>query len=71
MFLEERIVHGNHPVLKMCAGNAVVFRDRAGNRMLDKASSHGRIDGLVALTMAAGIADSANIQPINYRIVVV
>lgn len=44
--------HGNHPVLTMCASNAVVTMDHAGNRKLDKAKATGRIDGLVALAMA-------------------
>jgi hypothetical protein len=40
--------HGNHPVLTMCAANAVVTTDPAGNRKLNKAKSattdrrHGR-----------------------------
>jgi phage terminase large subunit-like protein len=41
-----------HPVLTWNAFNAVVTRDPAGNRMLDKVKSVGRIDGLVALAMA-------------------
>lgn len=50
-----RIAHGNHPVLTMCAGNAVVVgQDDA--RKLDKKKSHGRIDGMVALAMAVGVA---------------
>jgi phage terminase large subunit-like protein len=54
--LNGKLAHGNHPVLTMCAANAVVIRDPAGNRKLDKAKSRGRIDGLVALTMAVGVA---------------
>ena len=54
--LEEKIRHGGHPVLTMCAANAVVQRDPAGNRKLTKAKSHGRIDGLIALTMAHAMA---------------
>lgn len=46
--------HGNHPVLKMCAANAVATRDAAGNRKLDKSKANGRIDGMVALAMALG-----------------
>ena len=52
--LNERIAHGNHPVLTMCAANAVITKDAAGNRKLDKAKATGRIDGLVALAMAFG-----------------
>lgn len=54
--LNKRIAHGNHPVLAMCAANAVVQTDPAGNRKLNKAKSSGRIDGMVALTMAMGAA---------------
>jgi phage terminase large subunit-like protein len=54
--LQERMNHGGHPVLNMCAGNAVTISDPAGNRKLDKARSTGRIDGVVALAMAMGVA---------------
>jgi phage terminase large subunit-like protein len=54
--LEQRLQHGNHPVMNMCAANAVVSRDAAGNRKLDKAKASGRIDGLQALTMARSAA---------------
>ncbi|MDN6109271.1 MAG: phage terminase family protein, partial [Enterobacterales bacterium] len=46
-----------HPVLTMCAQNAVVVKDAAGNRKLDKSKATGRIDGMVAMTMAAGAAN--------------
>lgn len=54
--LNGRLAHGMHPVLTMCAANAVVRADPAGNRKLDKAKSSGRIDGMVALAMAMGVA---------------
>lgn len=54
--LDGRIAHGNHPVLTMCASNAVVTSDPAGNRKLDKAKATGRIDGMVALAMARSVA---------------
>jgi phage terminase large subunit-like protein len=54
--LNGRLAHGNHPVLTMCAANAVVKADPAGNRKLAKDKSAGRIDGMVALAMAAGVA---------------
>lgn len=53
--LQDRVLHGGHPVLAMCAANAVAIPDPAGNRKLDKSKATGRIDGMVALTMAAGI----------------
>jgi phage terminase large subunit-like protein len=54
--LNQRIAHGDHPVLEMCARNAVVTTDPAGNRKLVKKKSHGRIDGMVALAMAMSVA---------------
>jgi phage terminase large subunit-like protein len=55
--LEERLLnaslaHGMHPVLTMCAANAIATTDPAGNRKLDKQKTTGRIDGMVALIMA-------------------
>lgn len=57
--LNHKIRHGNHPVMNMCAANAVATRDAAGNRKIDKAKSTGRIDGIVALAMAMGRAASS------------
>lgn len=54
--LNGRLAHGDHPVLTMCAANAVVQADPAGNRKLAKDKSSGRIDGMVALAMAMGVA---------------
>ena len=56
--LNGRIRHGGHPVLTMCAANAVITKDAAGNRKLDKPKATGRIDGMVALAMALGCAGS-------------
>ena len=53
--LNGRIAHGGHPVLTMCASNAVVAKDAAGNRKLDKHKATGRIDGMAALAMAFGV----------------
>lgn len=57
--LNVRIAHGGHPVLTMCAANAVVTKDPTGARKLDKAKATGRIDGLQALAMAMGVASRA------------
>lgn len=59
LLLNEQIAHGNHPVLTMCAANATVHTDSAGNRKLSKIKSHGRIDGMVALTMACDVSGAA------------
>jgi phage terminase large subunit-like protein len=39
----------------MCAGNAKIETDAAGNRKFTKKKSTGRIDGMVALAMAEGV----------------
>ena len=56
LILEQEIAHGNHPVLSMCAANSVVDGKDSANRKLSKARSSGRIDGMVALAMAVGVA---------------
>ncbi|OCG71916.1 terminase [Gilliamella sp. Occ3-1] len=55
--LNGTIRHGNHPVLTMCAANAVVTRDEADNRKFDKHKATGRIDGMQALAMAFGVTN--------------
>ncbi|MEN3791837.1 terminase TerL endonuclease subunit [Fulvimarina sp. MAC3] len=60
---ETRLRHGSNPVLNMCAANAVVERDASGNRKLTKAKSSGRIDVLVALTMALSLAERHEGEP--------
>jgi phage terminase large subunit-like protein len=54
--LNGKLRHGGHPVLTMCAMNAVVTKDPAGNRKLDKGKANGRIDGMVALAMSMAAA---------------
>ncbi|WP_026619121.1 phage terminase large subunit-like protein [Ensifer sp. WSM1721] len=56
MVAETKLRHAGNPILKMCAANAVVTKDPAGGRKLDKAKAAGRIDGLVALSMSLNVA---------------
>ena len=56
VILDGQLAHGGHPVLAMCAHNCVVALDDAGNRKPSKKRSTGRIDGVVALAMALGVA---------------
>jgi len=62
LLLEGKVRHGMHPVLTMCAQNAVVQMDPAGNRKLAKDKSSGRIDGMVAMAMAAGVTSEAPME---------
>lgn len=63
--LAGRMRHGGHPVLTMCAANAVVQTDPAGNRKLAKHKSRGRIDGMVALAMARSVAADPSLGSIE------
>jgi phage terminase large subunit-like protein len=53
LIIEERLAHGGHPILRWNIGNTVVVRDPAGNRKVQKAVSYGRVDGMIALALAA------------------
>lgn len=54
--LSKQLKHGNHPVLEMCAKNAVAVEGpTTGTRKFAKAQASGRIDGMVALAMAVGV----------------
>lgn len=66
--LNGTVRHGMNPVLTMCAANAVVTRDPAGNRKLDKSKATGRIDGMVALAMALGGAALGSEPDPSYEI---
>ena len=59
---ERKIYHGDNPILNMNAASAVVQRDPAGNRKLNKAKSYAKIDGIVALTMALGCVGQDSVQ---------
>jgi phage terminase large subunit-like protein len=68
--LNERIAHGNDPVLSMCAFNATTVVDHNENIKLSKKNSHGRIDGMQALAMAksvAGTFEAASVEESYYE----
>ena len=50
--IEGKLRHGGHPVLRWCVSNAIIERDAADNRKLNKAKSFGRIDVAQAAVMA-------------------
>lgn len=70
--LNGKLRHDGHPVLTMCAANAVVQRDPAGNRKLTKEKSRGRIDGMIALAMACAMAVTAGapVKPREFQVMV-
>jgi len=64
VLLDGALAHGGHPVLSMCVSHTVIVQDDAGNRKPSKRKSTARIDGLVALTMAIGVAP-LQVKPID------
>jgi len=54
LVLEQKLDHGNNPILRWMAANLTVEQDAAGNIKPTKAKSTERIDGMVALVMALG-----------------
>lgn len=64
--LGQRLKHGGHPILNMCAHNAVVVGD-SGARKFEKAKARGRIDGMVALAMAVGVMPSATEEQPSFQ----
>jgi phage terminase large subunit-like protein len=67
--MNQRLAHGNHPVLRMCAANAVVIGQDDSCRKLSKAKSNGRIDGMVALTMAFGVTP-IDVEEPEYQMII-
>jgi phage terminase large subunit-like protein len=64
-----RLLH-NNPVLDWQAGNVAIQQDHAGNIKPSKQKSTERIDGMVALVMALGIAATAKAAPdLNWDII--
>lgn len=55
MLVNDEMRHNGNPCLTWCAANAIVDTDPSGNRKLNKAKASGRIDGIVAAVMAAGL----------------
>ena len=57
LIISEKLLHGNHPVLKWMASNVVIKRDAAGNIKPDKEHSAEKIDGIVAGIMGFDCAN--------------
>lgn len=67
--LGKKIKHGNHPVLTMCAANAVaVDGPTAGTRKFGKSTEARRIDGMVSLAMAVGVMPQEQAAQPSYSV---
>lgn len=72
LVLQRELIHPNALLLNWNIGNAVVTQDAAGERKFDKDKSRMRIDGAVALAMAAGMrAQLLAAKPPSYQMLFV
>lgn len=62
MAVQGKLAHAGNPVLRWNIANAVTVKDPAGNRKFEKAKSYGRIDGTVALAMAAHVYQDMELE---------
>lgn len=58
-----RVRHNGNGLLRWCAGNAIISRDRNDRWMFDKRSSSEKIDPIVAVVMAFRMASLAPARP--------
>lgn len=61
-YLKKKLVHGNDEVLNWCASNLISIQDTNLNNKPDKKRSADKIDDMVTLFMAAGIANIEAIE---------
>jgi phage terminase large subunit-like protein len=59
LIIGQQLRHTGNPVMTWCAANAVTASDPAGFRKVTKEKSTGRVDGIVAALMAAGVVPHA------------
>lgn len=53
---DKRVIIDHNPLLDSMAASVVYAENRTGHRMFDKPNAFGRIDGMVSLAMATGMA---------------
>lgn len=63
LFRKGKFEHGNHPILKWMFGNAAYRTDPGGNIKPDKERAADKIDGVVGLVEALGLANVAGKNP--------
>ena len=60
---ERRLLVQSNPMMNFCAASTAYAENRTGHRMFNKARAVGRIDGMVALAMAVGVATCREASP--------
>jgi phage terminase large subunit-like protein len=53
---DQRVIIDENPLMDSMAASVVYAENRTGHRMFDKPNAFGRIDGMVSLAMATGVA---------------
>jgi len=62
LVFQNKLNHGNNPVLTWMMSNVAIKRDPADNIKIDKAKSSEKVDGMVSLAMALGIKMVSKIE---------
>lgn len=52
LLLKRKLNHGGNPILRFCADNVSITEDPAGNKKPNKATSQGKIDGIIGMLLA-------------------
>jgi phage terminase large subunit-like protein len=61
--LNRTLAHNNNPIMTWNISNTMSVSDPAGNMKVDKSKTRFRIDGAVALIMAAGLKSMDTSKP--------
>jgi len=66
----EKLYHGGNPILRWNNSNIVIKKDPNDNIRMDKGNSAGKIDGMVALTIAIAVwmRDNEKVPQFNIRL---
>ncbi len=65
LYLAGKLIHNNNPVLTWMASNVAAKTDPADNIKPDKEKSSEKIDGIVALVMALGLAITQPVKEVS------
>ena len=67
LVLQQKLNHGNNPVLSWCVANVAIEVDAAENMKIDKSKAVERVDCAVALAMSIGRAESFREQEADWE----
>jgi phage terminase large subunit-like protein len=67
LILARQIAHDGNPIMRWNLGNVAVAQDPAGNVKPDRARSKEKIDGVLGLIMAVGVAAASPVTTSVYE----